>query len=128
MTNNNTMENVTEMIKSSENRNLDQVINNDIYKQQDDFKKKLVEKRRKSALSEIVDTSSLNKSVIKIILKQTLKKIPSNIDLSSNNFWQNSDNQSSNEMIFEHKELEVIIAGIYLIKIHINKVDKFHFY
>ena len=128
MTNNNTMENVTEMIKSSENRNLDQVINNDIYKQQDDFKKKLVEKRRKSALSEIVDTSSLNKSVIKIILKQTLKKIPSNIDLSSNNFWQNSDNQSSNEMIFEHKELEEIIAGIYLIKIHINKVDKFHFY
>lgn len=65
MTNNNAMENVTEMIKSSEKRNLDDVINNDINKQQDDFKKKLQEKRRKSALSEIGDTSSVNKSVIK---------------------------------------------------------------
>lgn len=67
MTNNIVMENLTEMIKSSENRNLDDVINNDIHKQQDDFKKKLQEKRRKSALSEMGDTSSLNKPVIKII-------------------------------------------------------------
>jgi len=62
------MENVTEMIKSSENRNLNDVINSDINKQQDDFKKKLEDKRRKSALSEIGDASSMNKSNVKLII------------------------------------------------------------
>jgi len=63
MTNNNMMDNVNEIIKSSENRNVEEVINNDINKQQDDFKKKLLEKRRKSALSELGDNSSQNNSV-----------------------------------------------------------------
>jgi len=68
MTNNNTIENVNEMIKTSENRKLDEVINNDINKQQDDFRRKLEEKRRKSALSEIGDNNSLNKSLVKYFL------------------------------------------------------------
>lgn len=68
------MENVTEMIKNSENRKLDEVINYDINKQQDDFKKKLEEKRRKSALSEKGDNSSLNKSIVNIILKIRISK------------------------------------------------------
>lgn len=63
------MENVTEMIKTSEKRNLNEAINSDINKQHDDFKKKLEEKRRKSALSEIGDASSLNKSIVKYLNK-----------------------------------------------------------
>lgn len=68
MTNNNSMQNVNEIIKSSENRKLDDVINNDINKQQDDFKRKLEEKRRKSAFSEIGDNSSLNKSIVNFVI------------------------------------------------------------
>ena len=63
MTNSNMMENVTEIIKISEKTNVNDVINSDLNKQQDDFKKKLMEKRRKSALSEIGDNANVNRSV-----------------------------------------------------------------
>ena len=57
---NNNKESVQEIMKSSENNNINAVISNDLDKQKDDFKKKLTEKRRKSALSEIGDSSSVN--------------------------------------------------------------------
>lgn len=57
---NNNKESVQEIMKSSENNNINAVISNDLNKQKDDFKKKLTEKRRKSALSEIGDSSSVN--------------------------------------------------------------------
>jgi hypothetical protein len=57
------MDDINEIIKSSENRNVEEVINNDINKQQDVFKKKLFEKRTKSSISEIEDNYPLNQSV-----------------------------------------------------------------
>ncbi len=63
MSNINMMDDINEIIKSSENRNVEEVINNDINKQQDVFKKKLFEKRTKSSISEIEDNYPLNQSV-----------------------------------------------------------------
>lgn len=68
MTTNNT-DNVNQIIEKSENNNtnINDVINIDLNKQQDDFKKKLLEKRRKTAKSDIGDNISINFPVIQYI-------------------------------------------------------------
>jgi hypothetical protein len=59
----NNEEDVAHLIKSSQDTpNFTELINDEINKQQEDFKKKLMEKKKKSTISEMGD-NSLNLSV-----------------------------------------------------------------